>query len=156
MPHSIPTYKITRVTAKIAVILYFRAKGKNPSKRMKEYLPIAIGLVPVVAVNLVPDPAGLLIVAFKVAKRIAAIEGIDLPIDGAYKKLGYWPTGQGEGYIIEQDTFSLESPSSIIFGFFASQLKDKGLAGEIVSVIFEEFDLTDIKSLFLSMFDFGS
>lgn len=163
MPVSIPTYKVVRVVTKIGVLIYCHDRNISPSQVQKEVIPLATATAGSLLVGMTTaDLPGLIVVAWKVANRVAAILAQrEIPVEiGAqwYENvLGRLPDRYGNfTYIAEQGIAINLEPNPGIAHFLLGLLGEsfgQGLLIEILKTIAEEFDFTDMWSLLKSMFE---
>ena len=156
--HSVPTYKVVKVSAKIGIILYCHWKGLDVSKKQKKMLPVALGAASAMVVGLPTiDIIGLIIVGIKVFTELIGFENIDADETTLQVYQGSWPLESGAKLPLykAEEAMELTLGNSFIdsaFFLFLKQVEGTGVAGEIAAAILEEFKFTGIQEFLSDLF----
>lgn len=161
---SVPIYKITYVSAKIALLVQAQQEGWSPNK-MQQMFPVFLAAATSATAGIsTADAGGLIVILIKVVKRtIEIFSNKNIPVTLAVQQqhttdIRRLPDIHGNfDYFLKETDVTEMGISPPILNFIYSQVAEPlGLKGrfadQLILVILEEFDLTSIWTLLGSFF----
>lgn len=153
---TIPAYKLTRVAARIGVLIYCHKRGVSPQRGLTVLLPTAMGFAAAAMLGLsTADLPGLLRVAVKVAEDLMQMP---LPVDESVlqetaEHLSNYPQAP---YLLQvwRGEAELSLSAAAIRGVTdVLRFWDlEEIAAPVVETLFEEFNFSGLRAFFSSLY----